>query len=211
MRATIACATWKGSCALCKSPKTARKSGKASSPCCPGNRSLFSDSADSGRLCGAQPAHAAGRRLPDGPCTGGAERLVCLGLADSGGHSGCQHRQRAHQGGATAHRGGYRRPGGKNRAPAGRALAADGAAVLFPRPQTGNIHGRLNRSLEGTVKLIKLMELRPRRGHRSGGGGYDLHAAARLRGVAGGAGDSRGHVHRASPDRQARRRASAWS
>ncbi len=99
----------------------------------------------------------------------------------------------------------------ENRAPAGRALAADSAAVLFPRPQTGNIHGRLNRSLEGTVKLIKLMGLRPRRDHRSGGGGYDLHAAARLRGVAGGAGDSRGYLHRASPDRQARRRASAWS
>ncbi len=172
---------------------------------------FFLSSADSGRLSGAQPAHAAGRRLPDGPCAGGAERLVCLGRADSGGHSGCQHRQRAHQGGATAHRGGHRHPGGKNRAPAGRALAADSAAVLFPRPQTGNIHGRLNRSLEGTVKLIKLMGLRPRRDHRSGGGGHDLHAAARLHGVAGGAGDSRGYLHRASPDRQARRRASAWS
>ena len=78
----------------------------------------------------------------------------------------------------------------------------------FRAHMTGNIHGRLNRSLEGTVKLIKLMGLRPR---RSGGGGHDLHAAARLRGVAGGAGDSRGYLHRASPDRQARRRASAWS
>lgn len=81
----------------------------------------------------------------------------------------------------------------------------------FRAHMTGNIHGRLNRSLEGTVKLIKLMGLRPRRDHRSGGGGHDLHAAARLRGVAGGAGDSRGYLHRASPDRQARRRASAWS
>lgn len=81
----------------------------------------------------------------------------------------------------------------------------------FRAHMTDNIHGRLNRSLEGTVKLIKLMGLRPRRDHRSGGGGHDLHAAARLRGVAGGAGDSRGYLHRASPDRQARRRASAWS
>ena len=81
----------------------------------------------------------------------------------------------------------------------------------FRAHMTGNIHGRLNRSLEGTVKLIKLMGLRPRRDHRSGGGGHDLHAAARLRGVAGGAGDSRGYLHRASPDQQARRRASAWS
>ena len=31
----------------------------------------------------------------------------------------------------------------------------------FRAHMTGNIHGRLNRSLEGTVKLIKLMGLRP--------------------------------------------------
>lgn len=101
----------------------------------------------------------------------------------------------------------------KNRAPAGRALAADSAAVLFPRPHDRQ-HPRPSQSQpggHGEADQADVHGLRPRRDHRSGGGGHDLHAAARLRGVAGGAGDSRGYLHRASPDRQARRRASAWS
>ena len=132
MRATIARRHIEGIVRVMQKPENLEKHLRPAAP--ETEVRLLSDSADSGRLGGAQPAHAAGHRVSDGPCAGGAERLVCLGRADSGGHSGCQHRQRAHQGGATAHRGGYRRPGGKNRAPAGRALAADSAAVLFPRP-----------------------------------------------------------------------------
>lgn len=211
MRATIARRHMEGIVRVMQKPENLEKHLRPAAP--ETEVRLLSDSADSGRLGGAQPADAAGHRVSDGPCAGGAERLVCLGRADSGGHSGCQHRQRAHQGGATAHRGGHRHPGGKNRAPAGRALAADSAAVLFPRPHDRQ-HPWPPQSQpggHGEADQADVHGLRPRRDHRSGGGGHDLHAAARLRGVAGGAGDSRGYLHRASPDRQARRRASAWS
>ena len=127
---------------------------------------LLSDSADSGRLGGAQPAHRsplAVGYLTDHVLAGQnasfasvspilaailavnivnelikvARRLIVEDTAAQAEKTACQ-----------------------------RAALSLLIAPLsyFRAHMTGNIHGRLNRSLEGTVKLIKLMGLRPRRG-----------------------------------------------
>lgn len=201
MRATIACATWKGSCALCKSPKIwksifalpprKQKSGfflillilavsAVLSQLTPLAIGYLTDHV----LAGQNASFASVAPILVAILVVNivnelikvARRLI---VEDTAAQAEKTARQRA-------------------------ALSLLIAPLSYFRAHmTGNIHGRLNRSLEGTVKLIKLMGLRPRRDHRSGGGGHDLHAAARLRGVAGGAGDSRGYLHRAQADRYA--------
>lgn len=174
MRATIACATWKGSCALCKSPKIWKSIFALAAPETEGFFLILLILAVSAALSRLTPL-AVGY-LTDHVLAGQnasfasvapilvailavnivnelikvARRLI---VEDTATQAEKTARQRA-------------------------ALSLLMAPLSYFRAHmTGNIHGRLNRSLEGTVKLIKLMGLRPRRDHRSGGGGHDLHAA----------------------------------
>ena len=72
----------------------------------------------------------------------------------------------------------------------------------FRGHMTGNIHGRLNRSLEGTVKLIKLlfMDFAPAVSTGVAAIVTIFLAAALPGGLPGDPGHSRGHLHRLSAD-----------
>lgn len=182
MRATIACATWKGSCALCKSPKIwksifallprKQKSGfflillilavsAALSQLTPLAVGYLTDHV----LAGQNASFASVAPILVAILVVNivnelikvARRLI---VEDTATQAEKTARQRA-------------------------ALSLLMAPLSYFRAHmTGNIHGRLNRSLEGTVKLIKLMGLFQRAGDRSVGaaglagrhyGGYGAH------------------------------------